>query len=92
MYFPLPSNETERLQSLHRLAILDTPSLPAIDRLCRIARQVLDVPAVYVTLVDKARQRIKASCGAHSGIDVPREHVFCNYTILHDEVFVVPDA
>jgi hypothetical protein len=45
-----------------------------------------------VTLVDKDRQRIKASCGAHSGIDLPREHVFCNYTILHDEVFVAPDA
>jgi GAF domain-containing protein len=92
MHFPLPSNESERLESLHRLAILDTPSSPAIDRLCRITKQVLDVPAVYVTLLDQHRQRIKAGCGASSGIDLPREHVFCNYTILHDEVFVVPDA
>jgi hypothetical protein len=92
MHFPLPSNESERLDSLHKLAILDAPLSPAVERLCRITRQVLAVPAVYVTLVDQHVQRVKAACGADFGFDLPREHMFCNYTILHDEVFVVPDA
>jgi GAF domain-containing protein len=92
MLFPLSPNEAERLFALHELAILDTPPSPAIDRICRIARQVFDVPMVFVTLLDAHRQWFKAKpTGAHLS-ETSREDAFCNYTILHEEVFVVPDA
>lgn len=92
MLFPQPPNEAERLAALHSLAILDTPSSPAIDRICRIAQQVFDVPMVHVTLADAHRYFLKAKPEGMSVSELPRDYAFCNYTILHDEVFVVPDA
>jgi hypothetical protein len=44
MPFPQPSNEAEGLSALHKLAILDTPSSPAIDRICGSAQRVFKVP------------------------------------------------
>jgi len=92
MVFPQPPNEAERLAALHKLEILDTPPSPAIDRICRIAQQLFDVPMVHVTLADAHRYYFKAEHGGSAATEVPRDHAFCNYTILHDEVFVVPDA
>jgi hypothetical protein len=92
MLFPQPPNEAERLAALYSLAILDTPSTPAIDRICRIAQQLFDVPMVHVTLADAHRYFLKAKPEGVRVSELPREHAFCNYTILHDEVFVVPDA
>jgi GAF domain-containing protein len=92
MLFPQPSNEAERLAALHSLAILDTPSSPAIDRICWIAKQLFDVPMVHVTLADAHRYFLKAKPEGMTVSELPREHAFCNYTILHDEVLVVPDA
>ena len=60
MHFPLSPNEAERLAALHKLEILDTPSSPAIDRICRIAQQLFDVPMVHVTLADAHRYFFKA--------------------------------
>jgi hypothetical protein len=64
MFYPLPPNESERLAALHKLEILDTPSSPAIDRICRIAQQLFDVPMVHVTLADAHRYYFKAKHGA----------------------------
>jgi hypothetical protein len=47
MPFPLPPNEFERLAALHKLGILDTPPSPAIDRICRTAERLFDVPMVH---------------------------------------------
>ncbi|WP_162820517.1 GAF domain-containing protein [Microvirga calopogonii] len=92
MHFSLSPNESERLAALHKLEILDTPSSPAIDRICRIAQRLFDVPMVHVTLADTHRYFFKARFGGSEATEIPRDYAFCNYTILHDEVFVVPDA
>lgn len=92
MHLPLSPNEAERLSALQKLEILDTPSSPAIERICRIAQRLFDVPMVHVTLADTHRYFLKAKFGGSDATEVPRDHAFCNYTILHDEVFVVPDA
>jgi hypothetical protein len=92
MCIPVPSNEVERLAALRRLAIVDAPSWPALDRICRIAQELFSVPVVLITLVDAQRQHFKAKLGLENLDGTLREHAFCSYTILHDEVFVVPDA
>jgi GAF domain-containing protein len=50
------------------------------------------MPVVLVTLVDADRVWFKAKLGIGDVAEVKREQSFCNYTILHDEAFVVPDA
>jgi DNA-binding Xre family transcriptional regulator len=88
----LPTNEVERLAALHRLSIIDAPASPFLHRICRIAQQVFDVPIVAVTILDATRQWLKAGIGIDGIGTMPREDSFCQYTIMHDEVFVVPDA
>lgn len=87
----IPPGETERLRVLHDLGVLDTPPQPALDRVCRMAQQLLRVPMAAVTLLDENRQWFIARYGIEL-TETPREHSFCRYTILHDEVFIVPDA
>ncbi|WP_262297883.1 GAF domain-containing protein [Microvirga sesbaniae] len=68
------------------------PPSPALERICRVAQKLLEIPIVLVTLVDAERVRFKAGLGLGDLAEPPREHAFCAYTILHDVAFVVPDA
>ena len=89
--FPVPSNEPDRLAALRRYEILDTPPEPAFDRITRLASAVFQVPIVRMALLDADRQWIKSCVGPHLQ-DPSRELAFCTYTILQDEVMVVPDT
>ncbi|KQO57354.1 diguanylate cyclase [Methylobacterium sp. Leaf86] len=84
-------NESRRLAAIHRLQLLDTPPEPAFDRIVQLAQSLFDVPIALISLLDDDRQWFKSKCGLNVP-DTPREQAFCNYTVLHDSVFVVPDA
>ncbi|WP_298728638.1 GAF domain-containing sensor histidine kinase [uncultured Ferrovibrio sp.] len=88
---PFPPDEEARLDALHRFAILDTPYDPRFDRLVKLAAHIFGTTGAMVSLVDSDRIWFKS----HIGIDVrevPREHGFCSWAILQDEVCVVEDA
>ena len=93
---PLPAGEVERLAALRRYRVLDTPEEEAFDRLVRLARELFDAEVANVSLVDAARQWLKAHAGPPGGApgarEVPRSWSFCAYAVLDDGVFVVPDA
>jgi len=88
----LPPNEPQRLAALERLSIFELPASPFLDRVCRIAQKLFHVPIAAVTFLDAERQWLKASIGVAGITSTAREHSFCQYTVMHDEVFVVPDA
>lgn len=88
---PLPSNEAERLATLRKLRILDTPPEERFDRITRIAARLFGVPIVAVSLVDADRQWFK-SCQGLSVRETSRDISFCGHTILGDGVLVVSDA
>lgn len=88
---PLPPDEDQRLAALHALQILDTPPEERFDRVTRLARRVLGVPIVLITLVDANRQCFK-SCQGLSAIETPRDVSFCAHAILQDAPLVVPDT
>ncbi len=89
----LPENETERLMSLRRHAILDTAADPYLDNLTRITARRLKVPMVLINLVDGERQWAKAAFGLPGGYEVPRAISFCTNTILApNDVLVIPDT
>lgn len=85
------SLEEKRLSALHALEIVASGNDPAMDQICALACDIFGVPVALVTLLDEEHQWLKARCG----LDVestPREDAFCNYTILADDVLVVPNA
>ena len=88
---PLPSNEQERLEELHRYEVLDTSAEGDIDDLTLLAAHICHAPIALVSLVDATRQWFKSKIG----IDVtetPRAVAFCAHTILGKDVLIVPDA
>jgi len=88
---PIPLDEEERLHALRRFRILDTEPEPQFERIVNMAKRRFDVPMAFISFVDHAREFLKAPCESPLR-NVPREYSFCAYTILDDEVLVVPDA
>jgi diguanylate cyclase (GGDEF)-like protein len=87
----IPPNEEQRLASLRRLNILDTPAEGRFDRIARLARKSLNTPIALVSLVDKNRQWFK-SCQGLETIQTDRAISFCGHAILGDDTFVISDA
>ncbi len=88
---PLPPEESERLDALHRYRIVDTPPEPVFDAIAAAAAALTGCPYGAVTFVDRDRCWYKALAGL--GIrEIPRDVAFCSWAILSDEVMVVDDA
>jgi diguanylate cyclase (GGDEF)-like protein len=86
-----PDNEANRLKSLNKLNILDTPPEERFDRVTRLAKSLFNVPIALVSLVDSSRQWFK-SCFGVDVSETGREISFCGHTILQDSVLVIEDA
>lgn len=87
----LPSNEADRLATLHSLNILDTPRDDRFDRYTRITARIFDMPIVLISLVDGCRQWFKSAEGLDAE-ETPRDLSFCGHAILGDDVFEVRNA
>lgn len=88
---PLPPNETERLDALHRSLILDTPPEEAYDDIARLAACLCDTPIAAITLIDSERQWFKSSIGLEVQ-ETSREDSFCAHTILASDLLIAPDT
>lgn len=87
----IPQDETERLQELRSLEILDTPAEERFDRYTRLAKRLFGVPIALVSLVDHDRQWFKS----RQGLDAPqtgRDISFCGHAVCGTETFVVENA
>jgi diguanylate cyclase len=89
--YPIPPDETERLNVLHALDLLDTPAEPIFDRITRLVSQVLNVPIALISLVDADRQWFKSRVGLDA-LETPRELAFCAHAIAQSSPMIVPDA
>ena len=86
------TDETQRLQALAQLAVLDTPAEAAFDALARAAAAACGAPMAGVVLVDAHRLWFKARVGWPDLAEVPRDAASCAHAILHDGLFEVRDA
>lgn len=84
-------NENERLDALYRMELLGTPAEETFDRIIRLAKSVLEMPIVLVSLIDENRQWFKSNQGMGAG-ESPRNLAFCDHTIRNREPMVVENT
>lgn len=87
----IPSNESDRLNSLCALNLLDTAAEERFDRITRLAKRFFDTSIALVSLVDANRQWFKSRQGIDAA-ETPREISFCGHAILSDDIFCIPNA
>ncbi len=91
MKAPIPNNEKERLEAVHRLGILDTKPDPKYDALTREATEKLHVPISTVSILDTDREWYK-SCQGLDMKEGSREVSFCGWALLSMDIFMVSDT
>ena len=86
----------KRLEALERSRLLDSPPEEPFDGLARFTAQLLDVPIVLMSVVDRQRQFFKAQVGLPEPLlatrQTPLTHSFCQWVVTGDEALVVDDA
>ncbi|MEA2433672.1 MAG: hypothetical protein QOG54_1129 [Actinomycetota bacterium] len=70
---------------------MDSAPEERFDRIAKLAREIFKVPIALVSLVDQDRQWFK-SCFGLEVTETTRDVSFCAHAILHEGVFVIPDA
>lgn len=86
-----PPNESERLETLRRYQIMDTPAEPDLTSLVTLAAQICCTPIALISLIDEKRQWFKARIGLETS-ETSREESLCAHAILEPDLLVVPDA
>jgi signal transduction histidine kinase len=83
--------EAERIQTLKKYDILDTPPNANFDRITKLAAKLFNVPIAIVSLVDTDRIWFKS----RYGIDIPqieRNTGLCSVAIQSDDIYLMEDA
>lgn len=83
--------EKERIQSLKKYNILDTPPDGSFDRITELAAKLLNVPIAIVSLVDTDRIWFKSKYGLDVQ-QIGRDPGLCASAILSDDLYVVDDT
>jgi len=85
-----------RLAALRAVALLDTPTEEAFDRLTKLAARFAEAPISLVTLVDADRQFFKSCLGIPepwlSKRETPLTHSFCQYNRVPRQPLIIEDA
>lgn len=88
---PIPANEQDRLAALRRYNIIDTLPEEEFNDIAKLVAYICDVPAAHVSFMDETRQWFKSTVGFEAS-EVPRDTTFCQYTIMENDLWVIPDA
>ncbi|HEY4305513.1 MAG TPA: ATP-binding protein [Gemmatimonadaceae bacterium] len=84
-----------RLAALASTQLLDSEVEETFDRLTRLAVRLVDVPAAFISLVDRDRDFYKSACGFGEPLASARElsgPTFCHFTIQSTQPLVIPDT
>ncbi len=89
---PLRSDDEEgRLNALYEYDILDSGRDVGFDNLTKLARQIFNLPYVFITFVDRHRVWFKSAIGLDAD-ETPRSSSFCECAIKESDVHEVCDA
>ena len=91
---PIRSQEFEkqRLAALYSYDILNEGLEHELDNLVKLAAQIANVPMAYVSFVDEETVILRSAVGISlERRKIPRENTICQYTMMADSLYVVPD-
>ena len=88
---PYHTDDKAIRETLYKLNLLDTPLEERFERITRMVQIALGVPMSAFSLIDRERQWFKSIQGIDA-TENTRSVSFCAYTILGDDVMVIPDA
>ena len=84
-------DDEERVRSLRRLRILDTPPSATFDRITEVAALLYDADIALISLVDDRRQWFLSRQGVDLS-ETPRKISFCARAVANEAQLYVPDA
>jgi len=88
---PTPKNEKERIEAVHKFAILDTNPEERFDLLIKEAVEKLKVPMSSLTILDSDREWFKSYQGLEEK-EGDRSISFCGHALLASDIFIVEDT
>lgn len=89
--YPIADDDFARIAMLKEYQVLNTNEEPAFARLTELVKLFFGVPIVTIAFLDEDTQYLKSPHGLGDICTTTREVSICNYTILSDELFLVPD-
>ena len=89
--YPFAVNEKERLEALLSYNVLDSFSEEEFDKISTLAAYICQVPIALISFIDDKRLWFKSGIGIDIS-ETPRETSFCQYSILGNELFEVPNT
>lgn len=87
----IKAREAERIETLKKYGILDTPPDGSFDSITQLAAVIFDVPISIISLVDTDRIWFKSHYGL-SVKQIGRDPGLCASAILSEDVYVVENA
>lgn len=89
--YPIPLDESARLQFLSSCALNVTPTVRGFDEITGLAADLYHVPISLVTLIGEHEQWVHGRTGLVIDCS-PRSTSFCAYAINGDDPFIVQDT
>lgn len=89
--YPIAIDEVERINKLKKYQVLNNNEEPSFARLTQLAKLFFNMPVVTITFMDEDTQYLKSVHGLGGVCTTTRKVAICNYTVLSNDVFVVPD-
>ncbi|WP_227500800.1 GAF domain-containing hybrid sensor histidine kinase/response regulator [Psychrobacter aquaticus] len=89
--YPVAADDAERISKLRKYQVLNDNDEPVFNRLVDLVKQFFDMPIVAITFMDEETQYLKAVQGLDDVSPTTRDVAICNYTVLSNELFIVPD-
>lgn len=89
--YPVAAEDAERISKLRKYQVLNNNEEPAFARLTELAKLFFNMPVVAITFMDEETQYLKSLLGLDGICTTSRKVAICNYTVLSNEVLVVPD-
>lgn len=91
MNTPSHPKESQRLQALLDLNLLDSPPDRRFDEITQAAQAYFNSKSALISLVAEDRQWFKSKQGLAVN-ETPRNVSFCTYAIAEEQYLIVPDA